>query len=127
MGTNFYLELPESTAKHFESNPIHIGKSSAGWVFTLNAKQTKATASVLVCLDTWEKWVPYLKMGVIVDEYGSKVTYEEFVFRVTEKNRTYCRWVASHPGTSLPSLKMGRRVQRSNVIGRYSVSSGEWC
>lgn len=67
MSTNFYIQ---------SSNPfvaqIHIGKRSAGWVFSFCGLKIKT-------LDGWKERLASLKDGeTIVDEYGNHYTDCQF-------------------------------------------------
>jgi len=67
MGTNYYL-VPEKCAHCGRSDErIHIGKSSAGWCFSL-----RVIPQMGLC--TWENWKTYLADKSIEDEYRKPVT-----------------------------------------------------
>ncbi len=69
MGTNYYLKTaaPCPTCGH-EQEPLHIGKSSGGWVFSLHVDPDAG----LCDLPDWEsRWA---KPGAtITDEYGETI------------------------------------------------------
>ena len=94
MGTNYYLVKNRPSVYE----PIHIGKSSAGWLFLFQTQN-----------DTWNDppivWNTYQQVKrvlyelteekqdyVIMDEYDEIVPYEEFIELVNHKqNDPHCR------------------------------------
>lgn len=104
MGTNFYLHEPSEHAEEvaivadwchaqgylaaeavlrsatIKEGELHIGKSSAGWCFSLHVIPDEGLNS----LDDWkERWS---RPGAIIkDEYGDVVTPEEMLSRITER------------------------------------------
>jgi hypothetical protein len=69
MGTNYYLVEQEEKCPHCgradEGKRLHIGKSSAGWVFALHVIPEEG----LNCLLDWER--KFQEPGwKILDEYG---------------------------------------------------------
>jgi hypothetical protein len=86
MGTNYYLHNPKpcQTCGHDPNEPKHIGKSSAGWVFSLHVYPEEGIHD----LGDWEReWVN----GVIKDEYGSVVTVDEMRLVIMARARPE-RW-----------------------------------
>jgi hypothetical protein len=80
MGTNYYLKWPETRCSACgeltgigKRGEEHIGKSSAGWHFSLNVTQHKDRAA-------WEKAIKECLAagGSIVDEYGGALTEADF-------------------------------------------------
>ena len=88
MGTNYYLhnEQPEFTPKF---TPIHIGKSSAGWYFSLHTYPE-------IGLNSWEDWKNCLDKNInnynahIENEYEDKLLISEFISIVERSRRDYC-------------------------------------
>jgi len=81
MGTNFYLirECCEHCGRG--SDQIHIGKSSAGWVFSLN---THPDEGINTLKDWEEQWSqPSTR---IVDEYGDVITLDEMRKRILKRS-----------------------------------------
>ena len=77
MGTNFYATV--NSCKHCDrSDTLHIGKSSAGWAFSLRVHEEHG-------LTSWDAWCEFLRRKaaegdlVIVDEYGEQKSAEEFI------------------------------------------------
>lgn len=81
MGTNYYWHK-EPPCPHCGRNDegTHIGKSSAGWCFSLHIYPHEGIAD----LPDWqEKW----KTGVIKNEYDELVTADEMTRTITERGR----------------------------------------
>lgn len=78
MGTNFFTRnfycsrcnqrLPEAS----EAEEIHLGKSSMGWPFALQANGYKYYKN-------WPEMKKWLKGKIIYDEYGGEFKPEEFI------------------------------------------------
>lgn len=84
MGTNFYLKTPKGeTCAHcgrFDfAEELHIGKSSAGWCFSLHVMPEEG-------INTLEDWKQRFSTGVIVDEYGETHTPDEILDRITKRS-----------------------------------------
>jgi hypothetical protein len=81
MGTNFYLHPRadcECCGRPFE--PLHIGKSSSGWCFSLHVIPEDGINS----LDEWrERWSR--RSAFIRNEYGDTVTAEQMESTITER------------------------------------------
>lgn len=73
MGTNYYLyDRPPCSACGREYDRIHIGKSSAGWVFSLHVIPEQGING----LDDWKhRWAR--DGAYIEDEYGHRVSPSE--------------------------------------------------
>ncbi len=76
MGTNYYYRPPDGR------DPLHIGKSSAGWCFSLHVY-------------TWDENGPqdlaqwqhiWSQGGLIEDEYGWSVTAEEMLDIICQRS-----------------------------------------
>lgn len=84
MGTNYYLQKRAAApcvtcghqAKHEE---LHVGKSSAGWVFSLRIHPDEGIHGL-------EDWKARFLDGVIEDEYGKAVSAEEMVANITKRS-----------------------------------------
>ena len=92
MGMNYYLEEKspcECCGREYPS--LHIGKSSAGWVFSLHV-----IPGEIESLDHWkERWS---KEGVrIINEYGNAITPDEMLLVIT--NRSHPRGLLRHDGS----------------------------
>ena len=103
MGTNYYLRTqPACACCGREYEPIHIGKSSGGWCFTLHVIPENAINS----LDDWRKlWnTPGAK---ILDEYDRQIPIEEMEEVITQRS-----WNAGG-------------LRRHPIDGRYCIGHGE--
>lgn len=82
MGTNYYYQPPlknccPTCGRGDAEEEIHIGKSSAGWVFSLHVTDE------IPNLEAWKaKWA---EGGTIRDEYGEVISTEEMLRCITER------------------------------------------
>lgn len=90
MGTNYYAVIgghkcSECGEVHKEER-LHIGKSSAGWCFSLAVYRAEYDDPTHP--KDWGEWLAMLKRPdvVIANEYGDTVALEEFVKTVTERS-----------------------------------------
>ena len=96
MGTNYYVQTEPAdicaTCGHVSGGEdLHIGKSSAGWVFMLNAHPEYG-------INTFNDWVQYLcvRQGAIKDEYGKHVTYEHMILAIVERSHPQGKLKRNH-------------------------------
>lgn len=91
MGTNYYLHLnqdPCPTCGHDISEVLHIGKSSAGWCFSLNTHEERG-------IDSLKEWKAIWPKGVVRDEYGRELTLTKMLEVITRRWRDDpCDWTA---------------------------------
>src|SRR6478609_6654782 len=82
MGTNFYwLEKPPCPTCGHEPERLHIGKSSAGWVFALRSHSD-------LQIHDLSDWVERFYLSPhIVDEYGRAVTPGEMLTTIMLRGR----------------------------------------
>lgn len=101
MGTNYYLHCPTCPTCGRKSDPVHIGKQSAGWPFIFRAyfdwgDESYCTPDPLQgSINSWEMWQANLefiadhpKFGVIRNEYGATIDPTEFVQMVLRSRHT---------------------------------------
>jgi len=97
MGTNYYAEFDACETCVRCRDKLHIGKSSAGWCFSLNAFPDRGIKDLPDWMDLWEK--PDVR---IIDEYGCEKTKEDMVLtimarvgrsRMTDPDR---RWLSEN-------------------------------
>jgi len=81
MGTNYYAVRTRPTT----AEPIHIGKSSIGWLFLFQTQ---------IVWNTWNQVKEWLKANtldkkdyVIIDEDDDIISYHDFVKLVEEKQK----------------------------------------
>ncbi len=106
MGTNYYLYTkPDCECCGREFEPLHIGKSSGGWCFSLHVIPEDGIKT----LDDWSKL--WSKPGAFIrNEYGDKIPIEEMENIITKR-----MWHGNSP-------------QRHNLDGSHCIShgSGSW-
>ena len=94
MGTNYYAVRNRPTT----SDPIHIGKSSAGWLFCFQS-QNDTWCEPPVVWNTYEqvkewpyKYTVEKNDFVIINEYDEILTFDEFFDLVDSKqNDDHCK------------------------------------
>lgn len=107
MGTNYYV-VPNRPSI---GEPIHIGKSSMGWMF-LFQDANEPYREVPVVWHTYEEVKDWLykytvksQIYIILDEYDEIVDFDEFIdlierkqerFKDNPDNFTYCRNVGGY-------------------------------
>ena len=128
MGTNYYLYPQpdcECCGRPFE--PLHIGKSSYGWHFSLHVM-----GDLINDLQDWQRL--YSQTGAIIkDEYGKVVSPEEMTSIILEKkftgNKPDSSWYAQNyaePGLNgLSRRKIGNGCIRHGS-GTYDCIVGEF-
>lgn len=72
MGTNYYIGKNLCKCCKRWDEDLHIGKFSYGWAFTFKAHK-------YLNLTSWDAWKTHLQDKMIFDEYGHRITLEEFV------------------------------------------------
>lgn len=89
MGTNFYAIKRKPS---LYNTPLHIGKSSSGWMFLFHGYQdyhfnNKFYYDEAININSIEDWVKYLNNDdiVILNEYDEEYPLEEFLFLVNAK------------------------------------------
>lgn len=81
MGTNYYV-IPkrcDKCGRHDE--PIHLGKSSMGWSFGLQANDWQYYKN-------WQEMQAWLQDKEIENEYGESCTPQDFIAMVERKKDT---------------------------------------
>lgn len=82
MGTNYYLH---NTFDHLKDEPpLHIGKSSYGWVFALHQIPELG-------LNSLEAWLNQFNRpgNIIFDEYRTEISKEDMIEKITRRKRNY--------------------------------------
>lgn len=82
MGTNFYLhkDAPCPTCGHCKDEPLHIGKSSFGWCFSLHVMPELGINDLEDWIALWSAPGAHIK-----DEYGDSITAAQMLSRITER------------------------------------------
>lgn len=81
MGTNYYVEDDPTCNNPEHTETLHVGKSSAGWIFGFQAYPEKGLIS-------WAAWQAFLTNKEIKDEYERSITFDEFRHLVESKQRS---------------------------------------
>ena len=77
MSTNYYIL--RNYCEHCDiGEPLHIGLSASGWVFSLHVHEDENINSL-------DDWIPLLKGNVIIDEYNRKKSYDEMIDIITKR------------------------------------------
>ena len=84
MGTNYYLKSPPCPHCGKAEEPLHIGKSSAGWCFSLHVIPEAGINS----LDDWLNLFTIGSMK-IYDEYDTQISKAEMVDVITNISRDW--------------------------------------
>ena len=128
MGTNYYLH-PQADCpcckRPFE--PLHIGKSSYGWCFSLHVIPEEGIST----LDDWrQRWQ---QPGVIIrDEYGVTSTPEQMEARITERDHSSnlnwqgCWWPSNHYSSEAHFHQMNHSERGPNFLLRHRID-GRHC
>ena len=94
MGTNYYLVKNGPTTR----TPIHIGKSSCGWLFSFQTQNEKWENPPVIwntynqVKDTLKRMTVDSTDFVIIDEYDEVIPYDDFVQIVDNKQADeFCR------------------------------------
>lgn len=131
MGTNFYWQETdrEQVCDHCHqtapASKLHIGKSSAGWVFAVRVHPELGINS----LDDWKR--VWASGGVIRDEYGETHTTEAMLDRITKRegrDRSVQRY-GDGPFTYRSEAEMLRRnsaMFHPNGLLRADPKSRNW-
>jgi len=72
MGTNYYIHLNTCNLCGRSDPEIHLGKSSFGWSFALQANE-------FTMYKNWEEMKEWLKGKEIKDEYGDTISVKGFI------------------------------------------------
>ena len=83
MGTNYYLhEKPDCSCCGRPFEPLHIGKSSGGWAFSLHVMPED-------CINTLDDWRElWSKKGAFIrNEYGEHIHPEDMEQIITQRQR----------------------------------------
>jgi hypothetical protein len=131
MGTNYYLEAQPACkccGRPFER--LHIGKSSAGWVFAL---KVHPDLQINDLPDWYELWVkPESK---IEDEYGKSVSADEMLavvlgrFGRRHQDSFTQEWLVQN-GAEIGPYKLARAKIGTHCVGHglgtYSLHTGDF-
>lgn len=85
MGTNYYLEHAACAACGHAHPPTHLGKSSAGWCFSLRIRPEDGIGSFSELMN-WIADQVYISDAKVVDEYGKEYSLPDFMEVVTKRS-----------------------------------------
>ena len=139
MGTNYYLKQEcNAPCEHCDLQPLHIGKSSGGWVFSLHVYPTVEDGQK--CIDDLDDWIELFTKNPtgIYDEYDRPVTVLEMMHIITDRHWSddpdYFKkpmkdggsWVEFHQQNQSCAGPYG--LLRHRVDGRHCIKhgSGTW-
>jgi len=115
MGTNYYAKKePCPTCGHAPES-IHLGKSSMGWQFSFQYNGGRYYKNV-------EEMREWLKDKSIFDEYGEKLSHEEFWKIVAAKQKPEFK---NHAQQCRKEKSFG--YLREMVIDGYSFTDANFC
>ena len=83
MGTNYYWIKEDTTCPHcgrrdHDEESVHIGKSSAGWCFSLHVDPS-------IGIESLDDWIEMFKTGFIEDEYGDRISVEDMMSEIVDR------------------------------------------
>jgi hypothetical protein len=78
MGTNYYLHIDACPTCRHPKEKLHIGKSSAGWCFSLHQIPEDDIMDL-------EDWIANFSRGEILNEYGESLTPKEMLEVITDR------------------------------------------
>lgn len=123
MGTNYYYhENPPCEHCGRKDDPKHIGKSSAGWCFSLKVYPEDGINT----LDDWK--AKFAAGGLILDEYNEVTPTGEMLMIITKRG-----WGKQNRGELMTPEYLRSNyaeegpngLMRHQVDGRHCVSHGE--
>jgi len=120
MGTNYYLKKNVCKCCNHAAESLHIGKSSAGWHFSLHVMPEESINN----LADWRKLFESPDVA-IQDEYDRPITAAEMLAIITERKSPHpCDWDADmySQNHSVPGLN---NLVRHKVDGWHCVGNGE--
>ena len=116
MGTNYYAKKPRCPCCGHQDEPIHIGKSSAGWCFALHVHEELG----LTTLDAWKTFLDGL---IIENEHGRQVSLDCLLSVITVRN--WDSSALSAEGYELNNAQPGPNNLMRRRISEHCVGHGE--
>ena len=86
MGTNYYAVKKKPTIRE----PLHIGKSSAGWKFLFQEVNKYNSFDSDLEIHTFEQWKEFLENNneiIILNEYDEEISVKDFLDLVEENQK----------------------------------------
>ncbi len=129
MGTNYYLEFEACPTCGKSDEPLHIGKSSGGWCFSLHIIPNGNIEDLADWMAVWSR--PRRK---IVDEYGGKISPAEMQKIITKRSSVredngfdYAANDAELGPNGLARSKVDGRHCIGHGKGTWDLITGEFC
>jgi hypothetical protein len=124
MGTNFYWIVSSERCPvcgHDESNGdgLHIGKSSAGWCFSLHVYPEDRINFLKDWVDRW-----FLPNSMIEDEYGVQYTVYEMMDIITKRSFPGDRRLAEEDAKR-NQAEVGPNNLLRHPLGDHCIGHGE--
>ncbi len=121
MGTNYYVETDKCPHCGRSDERVHIGKSSAGWCFSLNTHRTPVDDYDIQTLNDWRS---FWEGKIIVDEYGDQVSEKQMLITITERWWEGNLWTAD--GLAVNFAELGPHgLARHKIDGRRCIGHGD--
>jgi hypothetical protein len=127
MGTNYTVYLSNEDVTQ-DPEALHIGKSSAGWVFSLRVYPDRGIRNLY-------DWMPIIlnSDNVIRDEYGRHITAHEMLKTITVRSRAEpVQWNVSdwslnqaEPGPN--NLVRGREFREYGRTRTHGEGTWDYC
>jgi len=113
MGTNYYWHDGGNCPHCGRGNePLHIGKSSAGWCFSLHVYPEEDIYN----LEDWNKLFNQ-RGSYIEDEYGRTINADKMLEYITYRKWDGNKWDAG-------ALKENHAVEGPNGLARHKIEAG---
>lgn len=121
MGTNYYLhEQPDCPTCGRPHERKHIGKSSAGWCFSLHVEPDEGINSLADWVARWS--VPG---AIIRDEYGRDVTAEQMLANITKRSWNKPQGQSPEWHHMNHSEDGPNGLARHRIDGRHCIAHGD--
>lgn len=132
MGTNYYLHRNICPHCGRADEELHIGKSSAGWCFSLHVTDE------ITSLDDWKKL--FAEEGAVIkDEYGDIETVETMLRTITQRRgregpsafgQNSDEWFRQNHATPGPFGLARQRIDHQHCVGHgvetYDLITGDF-
>jgi len=129
MGTNYYLHQEECPHCKHQPEPLHIGKSSGGWCFSLHVIPELGLSS----LEDWKELCQDQYTYTIKDEYGEAISLDKLLGIImvrswprTNSNFDYERNYAEPGPSGLVRHKVDGRHCIGHGVGTWDYIMGEF-
>ena len=125
MGTNYYLIHKDDHCPHcgHKKEPLHIGKSSYGWCFSLHV-EIEHEHDHPQNLREWEALF-HNPAYHIEDEYGDELTVAEMLDKITNRSHPHPNTWDDYKLADNCAEPGPNNLVRHKVDGRHCVGHGE--